>query len=602
MSTTARLVAAAATRGKYARDLPPSPLGLREDAGEENGEELEVRVRAKAREELFQGAEERLRSIEIDRSGLVNVPSVATEPVPGAEAETLAPGEQATQSEKTPLVDELKLRISSRGPVSMSEFMTVALGHPKYGYYMTRDAFGKAGDFTTSPEISQVFGELIGVWCVSQWMAMGSPESVRLVELGPGRGTLMSDLLRAVSSFPDFCRALQKGDGVRMVETSPVLRRLQQKKLRCTFTSGAAVPSYEEDDLRKNSPASGSGDQERMDMQGQAKHMDDVWEIARKAGRLSMRAPLFGPLGKRGNIESRSVKVEWMREFNDVRKQNNNTPTLVVAQELFDALPVHQFEVNKKKEWVERLVDVEPLAPTVAEADVDPEKPLRKLHHFRFVLSTKPTPATKMLLSLHEKTAGKDDGGLVEGDAIEVCAVGAALMQDITECLSQCGGAALVIDYGDNGAARSSLRGIKKHAFVHPLTEPGEVDLSADVDFHFLRYAAQQVASKMSNPVRISETLTQGSFLRNMGIETRIGTLLHAQPDEEKQMEIFMAFQRLVEGDFIDEDTEEVIRGMGESYKAMALYAVPPSAPRGATPAPEMKIAGFVPPSGSDLL
>src|SRR5215470_12891999 len=94
-------------------------------------------------------------------------------------------------------------------------------------YYATRDPFGIAGDFTTAPEISQVFGELIGAWCADYWQRMGAPNPVQLVELGPGRGTLMADALRATRRVPGFHDALT----LHLVEQSPMLRRIQQKKL-----------------------------------------------------------------------------------------------------------------------------------------------------------------------------------------------------------------------------------------------------------------------------------------------------------------------------------------------------------------------------------
>lgn len=105
--------------------------------------------------------------------------------------------------------------------------MGLALGHPQFGYYMTRDPLGQSGDFTTAPEISQMFGEIIGIWCADQWLKMGSPAKIRLVELGPGRGTLMADLLRATKNIPGFHAACS----VHMVETSPVLQARQKHAL-----------------------------------------------------------------------------------------------------------------------------------------------------------------------------------------------------------------------------------------------------------------------------------------------------------------------------------------------------------------------------------
>jgi NADH dehydrogenase [ubiquinone] 1 alpha subcomplex assembly factor 7 len=114
--------------------------------------------------------------------------------------------------------------------------MTDALGHPKQGYYATRDPVGRAGDFITAPEISQVFGELIGLWCANVWTSMGSPDPARLVELGPGRGTLLADALRAIKqTAPAFFAAID----LHLVETSPALRKKQASALE---TLGLARP------------------------------------------------------------------------------------------------------------------------------------------------------------------------------------------------------------------------------------------------------------------------------------------------------------------------------------------------------------------------
>lgn len=121
----------------------------------------------------------------------------------------------------------LRRRIALDGPLSVAAFMAEALGHPQFGYYMRRDPLGLAGDFITAPEISQMFGELIGLWCASVWHAMRKPPRVRLVELGPGRGTLMADALRAGRRVPGFLSAVT----VHLVETSPALRERQRAAL-----------------------------------------------------------------------------------------------------------------------------------------------------------------------------------------------------------------------------------------------------------------------------------------------------------------------------------------------------------------------------------
>lgn len=125
------------------------------------------------------------------------------------------------------LTDVLSARIRESGPITVEEFMAQALGHPDFGYYMGRDPFGQAGDFTTAPEISQMFGELIGLWCALVWQSMGAPPRVVLAEMGPGRGTLMADLLRAVKALPPFAAALE----VHLIETSPALVNRQRQTL-----------------------------------------------------------------------------------------------------------------------------------------------------------------------------------------------------------------------------------------------------------------------------------------------------------------------------------------------------------------------------------
>lgn len=160
-----------------------------------------------------------------------------------AQAAPQAPAgaEPDTRAADNPLVARLKARIAATGHVSVAEFMKTALGDKDGGYYTTRDPFGAAGDFTTAPEISQVFGELIGLWCVDTWRAMGSPRAFALIELGPGRGTLMSDVLRALRQVPE-CRAAAN---IHLVETSPVLRELQQNTLRGeNITWHASFPDH----------------------------------------------------------------------------------------------------------------------------------------------------------------------------------------------------------------------------------------------------------------------------------------------------------------------------------------------------------------------
>lgn len=111
--------------------------------------------------------------------------------------------------------------------MDMAEYMALCLGHPEHGYYMTHDPFGAAGDFTTAPEISQLFGEMIGVWLADLWIKFGSPPSFTLLEIGPGRGTLMADIMRATRRVLGFHAAAK----IHLMEMSPVLRNAQSRTL-----------------------------------------------------------------------------------------------------------------------------------------------------------------------------------------------------------------------------------------------------------------------------------------------------------------------------------------------------------------------------------
>jgi NADH dehydrogenase [ubiquinone] 1 alpha subcomplex assembly factor 7 len=130
-------------------------------------------------------------------------------------------------NEMPPLETEIRRRIAAAGPMPVVEYMALCLTDPEYGYYTTRDPLGARGDFITAPEISQMFGELIGLWMAAVWKQMGSPENIRIVELGPGRGTLMNDALRAVQVMPGFREAI----ALHLVEINPALEAQQERKL-----------------------------------------------------------------------------------------------------------------------------------------------------------------------------------------------------------------------------------------------------------------------------------------------------------------------------------------------------------------------------------
>jgi NADH dehydrogenase [ubiquinone] 1 alpha subcomplex assembly factor 7 len=129
--------------------------------------------------------------------------------------------------ESAPLEVEIRRRIAAAGPMPVVEFMALCLADSEHGYYTTRDPFGARGDFITAPEISQMFGELIGLWMAALWKQMGAPGNIRIIELGPGRGTMLKDALRAAQVMPAFRDAVV----LHLVEISPVLEALQERTL-----------------------------------------------------------------------------------------------------------------------------------------------------------------------------------------------------------------------------------------------------------------------------------------------------------------------------------------------------------------------------------
>ena len=129
--------------------------------------------------------------------------------------------------ELTPLEREIRRRIAAAGPMPVAEYMALCLSDPQHGYYTTTDPLGARGDFITAPEVSQMFGELIGLWAASVWRQMGEPENIRLIELGPGRGTLLKDALRAATIVPGFRDAVV----LHLVEINAVLKTQQERTL-----------------------------------------------------------------------------------------------------------------------------------------------------------------------------------------------------------------------------------------------------------------------------------------------------------------------------------------------------------------------------------
>ncbi|KAG0166109.1 NADH dehydrogenase [ubiquinone] complex I, assembly factor 7 [Apophysomyces sp. BC1034] len=366
--------------------------------------------------------------------------------------------------------------------MTTAQYMRQVLVNPLSGYYMHGDVFGTEGDFVTSPEISQMFGELAGVWYLTEWMRLGKPAKTQIIEFGPGRGTLMSDMLRALGRFPYFYETIT---GVHLIEASPGLRKMQ----RATLVEGS-----EDSDMERI-----AGDEKNA----------PVETITRSDG----------------------VKISWHDGIEFVPQQWS----LIMAHEFFDAIPIHSFEKTEEG-WREMLIDMD---------DTDETE-----YNFRIVRSPTPTTASKAFL---------EQQGLFPdhkpGDRVEISPDSWDFMSRMAKLLDTHGGAGLIVDYGQDYVQGDTLRAIRKHRIVHPMSDPGSADLSADVDFAFLK----QVIAKESS-VTSYGPVTQSQFLQSLGIQTRLEMLLKNAKSHESRSNIVKGFQRLL-------DPAE----MGRIYKVLAF-------------------------------
>jgi len=222
-------------------------------------------------------------------------------------------------------------------------------------------------------------------------------------------------------------------------------------------------------------------------------------------------------------------------------------PTIIIAHEFYDALPVHQFQ-RVSHGWCEKMVDL-------AEDSL-----------FRFVLSPQPTPA-KLYLMKRSKWAATEE--IAKLDHIEVCPKAMELTQTIAKRIGSDGGGALIIDYGMDAVVSDSLQAIRQHKFVNILDDPGSADLSAYVDFASIRHSAEEA----SGDVSIHGPITQSQFLGSLGINFRVGALLQNCTDEQAES-LRTGYWRLVgegEAPFWEGPDEQVPIGMGTRYLAMAI-------------------------------
>jgi SAM-dependent MidA family methyltransferase len=345
----------------------------------------------------------------------------------------------------TPVEQAIRRRIVVDGPQSLAAVMAAANEH----YYGTRDPLGAAGDFITSPEISQIFGELAGLWAAMVWMSLGQPERVLLVELGPGRGTLMADALRALKSVPGARKAVD----VHLVETSPILRASQKRLLEM----GGATATWHD-------------------------NLDGL------------------PPG----------------------------PMIVIANEFFDALPVHHYE-RVAEGWRERCVGLSAdgelalgLAPYAVPAELIPG-----------VLRDCPV-----------------------GSVAETSPASHGIMIELSSRLVRHGGAALVVDYGyTRTAPGETLQALKAHRRQDVLADLGEADLTAHVDFAALASVARASGATAHGPV------TQRDFLLAMGIMPRLAALQRGA-GTRVSAGLQVAVERLL---------DPTPTGMGSLFKALSI-------------------------------
>jgi len=343
---------------------------------------------------------------------------------------------------------EIRRLIGIAGPMPIHDYMRLCLTHPQYGYYVNRDPLGVGGDFITAPEISQMFGELIGLWLVAVWQQLGAPNNIRLIELGPGRGTMLLDAMRAAQTVQGFHTAAM----LHLVEVSPTLQRVQQRRL----------------------------------------------------------APLALPM-------------LWHATLEEVP----NGPCLIVANEFIDALPVHQ-AVKQPDGWHERVVDI------AADGTLTISTARNPLQYFESTL-----PHGLQLSPVGSIYEWRADGLAME--------IGRRVRDN---------GAALIIDYGHAWyGLGETLQAVSGHSFSNPLHSPGEVDLTAHVDFAAFAQNAESLGARAHGPV------AQRDWLRRLGIEKRASALKTRAP-YGKAVEIDQALSRL---------TARGAKGMGELCKAIAI-------------------------------
>ena len=441
----------------------------------------------------------------------------------------------------TALAGLIAARIAAGGPITLADYMADCLMHPVHGYYATRDPFGAHGDFTTAPEISQMFGELLGLCLAQAWLDQGSPARVVLAELGPGRGTLMADALRATARVPGFHAALS----VHLVETSPHLRRVQAATLA-----------------------------------GHAPHWHASVATLPEAPLFLIANEFFDALPIR---QFRRVAKGWVETL--VGLAPHPTPPhrgegAGLAGTVPPAPPPDTFRASSTRAPLPPLWGRDgvggppPMPPQLPAAGPPHPNPPHKgegagrIGPDRF---SEPSPAAPEVALCPGLSAPMNPPDLRHrladtspGDVVEHCPALPAIVGELATRIARHGGAALVLDYGGWRSLGDTFQALRQHLPVDPFAEPGLADLTAHVDFEAIARAAP--------PARCSRMVAQGDLLTGLGIGTRAAKLaagLHGDALASHAA----AFHRLT-------DRSE----MGNLFKAVALYPEGAAVPAGFSP------------------
>ncbi len=372
--------------------------------------------------------------------------------------------------------------------------MRLCLTHPDFGYYTTKDPLGPKGDFITSPEISQMFGEMIGIWLFTVWISQKKPKNINLIEFGPGKGTLMFDVIKSFSRLLQTLKANDLTLNIILIEASDVLRKAQW-----TLLSDSTL------DVNK-----------------------EFWTTDHKW----------------------NGKITWVDTEKDVWEiTNDKDANYILAHEFYDALPIDQFKKTEEG-WREYLVDQHP-----------------ETNDFHLTVSPKERPSSKI------PETNKRYSSVTTGSDVEISPELYSYTRQITQLINRNksqNGAALIVDYGPSySIPENTLRGIKDHKITNPFRDPGEVDLSADVDFQAIKECA---TSDPAIPIDVFGPVQQGDWLHQLGIQYRADQLYNqAKSDSEREI-IKSGYHRLVEKDG---------GSMGHIYKFLALLPKGGSTPVG---------------------